>query len=89
MTRHQRRKRARAIREARERQEIVRNNLSSPADRFTPRGSLVSGVYRGEGGRARGMGVVPMTHKVTAVFVRKGSRLAGMYPAGTKIIVRD
>lgn len=63
MTRHQRRKRARLMAEARERSAIVRNNLSAPADRFTPRGRLVSGVYVGEGGRARGMGVVPMTHK--------------------------
>lgn len=85
-TRHERRKRARLRAAARERSEIVRSNLSTPVDRFAPRGSLVSGVYRGEGGRARGMGVVPMTHKVTAVITRKPDLIRALYPSGTKIV---
>jgi hypothetical protein len=86
MTRHQRRKRARLFAAARERSEIVRSNLSAPADRFTPRGRLVSGVYEGENGRARGTGVVPMTHKVSAVITRNPVRVAALYPSGTRII---
>jgi hypothetical protein len=88
MTRHQRRKRARLMAEARERSAIVRNNLSAPADRFAPRGRLISGVYAGEGGRARGMGVVPMTHKVSAVYTRNPIFMRAIYPRGTKIIPR-
>jgi hypothetical protein len=85
-TRHERRKRAKAAALVRARKEIVRANLSAPADTFRPRGSLVSGVYRGEGGRARGLGVTPMTHKVTAVFTRNPERVRALYPSGTKII---
>lgn len=85
-TRHERRKRAKLISAARQRSEIVRSNLSTPVDRFTPRGSLISGVYRGEGGRARGLGVTPMTHKVTAVITRNPDKVRALYPSGTKII---
>jgi hypothetical protein len=85
-TRHQRRKLAAQRAAARERRERVIENLSAPADRFRPRGSQISGIYRGENGRARGTGVVPMTHKVTAVYTRNPKRVAALYPFGTKII---
>jgi hypothetical protein len=85
-TRHERRKRAKLRLAARERRERVIANLSTPVDRFNPRGSLVSGVYRGEGGRARGVGVTPMTHKVTHVYTRRPSIIGPLYPSGTKII---
>lgn len=86
MTRHRRRKLARIRAAAKQRKLIVIGNLSAPADRFTPRGRQVSGVYEGEIGRARGTGSVPMTHKVTAVFTRNPERVRALYPSGTKII---
>jgi hypothetical protein len=84
-TRHERRRKARALALAAERREIVRRNLSAPADTFRPRGSLISGVYRGEGGRARGLGVEPMSHKVTAVFARRPEVAALLYPPSVKV----
>lgn len=88
MTRHQRRKRAKLRLAAQQRQEIVRSNLSTPATRDVLRGSLVSGIYRGEIGRARGMGAVPMTHKVWAVIADRPEVARVLYPAGTRIIRR-
>ena len=60
MTRHQRRKRAKALALVRERKAIVRRNLSTPSALETSKG-LVSGVYGNNMDRARGTGVVPMT----------------------------
>lgn len=71
MTRHERRKRSRAMSAERERKAIVRANLSKPLERVYERGTQVSRVYIGEGGRARGLGVVPMTHKVSRVLSDK------------------
>jgi hypothetical protein len=85
-TRHERRKRAKLRLAARERRERVRDNLSAPADRFRPRGTLVSTIYVGDGGRARGTGVAPMTHKVSAVITRNPTLIAALYPSGVKII---
>jgi hypothetical protein len=85
-SRHERRKRAKALALVRERQAIIRANLSAPADRSFVRGTLVSPVYRGEQDRARGRGVTPMTHKVTAVYTRRPDIVRPLYPAGTKII---
>jgi hypothetical protein len=85
-TRHERRKRAKLRLAARERRERVIANLSAPADRFVPRGTLISPIYAGEIGRARGTGVTPMTHKVQAVIARDPVRARLLYPAGTKII---
>ena len=71
MTRHERRKRARVMNAERQRKAIVRANLSAPVERVHLRGTQVSRVYIGEGGRARGIGVVPMTHKVSRVLSDK------------------
>jgi hypothetical protein len=71
MTRHERRKRARLMAGQRERKAIVAANLSTPQVRVYERGTQVSRVYIGEGGRARGIGVVPMTHKVQRVISAK------------------
>lgn len=71
MTRHQRRKLAAARAVAASRKAVVRDNLSTPLERVRLRGTLVSPVYAGEGGRARGVGVSPMTHKVTRVLSDK------------------
>jgi hypothetical protein len=68
MTRHERRKRARLMDAERKRKAIVRANLGTPVERVHLRGTQVSRVYLGEGGRARGLGVVPMTHKVQRVL---------------------
>lgn len=89
MTRHQRRKRARLLKAAAQRREIVRSNLSTPrVETVRERGSLVSGIYRGEIGRARGMGSVPMTHKVWAVIADRPEIARVLYPSGTKILKR-
>jgi hypothetical protein len=68
---------------------MVRDNLSTPRANERVRGSLVSGVYRGEGGRARGMGVTPMTHRVTRTMCEKpyGHALSGR--AVRKFTVRE
>ena len=71
MTRHERRKRARLMAEQRKRKAIVAANLSTPVERVHLRGTQVSRVYLGEGGRARGLGVTPMTHKVQRVISAK------------------
>jgi hypothetical protein len=68
MTRHERRKRARLMAVERKRKAIVVANLSAPVERQFIRGTQVSRVYLGEGGRARGIGVVPMTHKVQRII---------------------
>ena len=68
MTRHERRKRARVMNVERQRKAIVAANLSTPVERVHLRGTQVSRVYLGEGGRARGVGVTPMTHKVQRVL---------------------
>lgn len=63
MTRHQRRKAAKAQQAA----KIVQRNLSTPCVLDNSRG-LVSGIYSGQRlDRARGQGVTPMTHRVTRV----------------------
>jgi hypothetical protein len=67
MTRHQRRKAAAAKAVAVTRREIVRRNLGTPSVRESTE-QLISGVYGNNMDRARGRGVVPMTHKVTRVI---------------------
>ncbi len=68
MTRHQRRKAASQRLAA----KIVQRNLSAPLVREHSNG-LVSGVYRGDRlDRARGQGVTPIHHLVTATIARSG-----------------
>jgi hypothetical protein len=81
-TRHERRRKAKAIAEARARKSIVAANLAKPVERQFIRGRLVSGVYSGEQDRARGMGVTPMTHKVQRVL--SSSPYAGALGSGAK-----
>lgn len=72
MTRHQRRKRAAAMRLVRDRQAIVRDNLSNPVARERSVG--VSSVYDNRMDRARGKGVTSIlsqTH-TTRVIRREG-----------------
>jgi len=61
MTRNQRRRKAKALALVRQRQAIVRSNLSVPLVVEHVRGSLVSDVYGNRLDRARGRGVTPMS----------------------------
>jgi hypothetical protein len=58
MTRHQRRRAAKAKAQAKARRELVRSNLSTPAIRERTEG-LISSVYANRMDRARGTGTTP------------------------------
>jgi hypothetical protein len=76
MTRHQRRKAAKARALAVSRAEIVRRNLSTPRVLSRSDG-LVSHIYGGAAlDRARGFGTVPMTRPAS------GYRVVGRKPGG-------
>jgi hypothetical protein len=67
MTRHQRRKAAKAKSLAATRREIVRSNLGTPSVRERTE-HLISPVYGNSMDVARGRGVTPATHRVTRII---------------------
>lgn len=89
MTRHQRRKAAKARTLAAQRKAIVRDNLSQPVVREHIRGAQISTVYSGGQDRARGFGVVPMTHKVQRVISHKPYAASLGSGAYRKVIRRE
>ena len=67
MTRHQRRKLAKAKALVKTRREIVRANLSAVGVRERTE-QLISTVYANRMDRARGRGTAPITHRVTRII---------------------
>lgn len=67
MTRHQRRKASALRKQAANRREIVRNNLSNPVVREHTE-SLISQVYANRMDRARGRGTTPIHYLVERII---------------------